>query len=346
MTHEKECWPGVFRLTAELAPGEVERWENCPVPQGLCRNAWYLEGGVLIDPWDDPEWGVELMQEELPGPVNTVILLSIPLATDVLAWLKTQNPDLNVLAYSASRPSFTFQTWSFEFFDDPQRPERGMVLEKASGVLFSGELFSSPGDTEGISSSSVLTPTEKDYFEHQALVWYASRGPFSSVAHVAERPDVKALAPRLGIGWEAGQDIQEWYEMFESWANRGPAAVTLWGSPAGGFAEPWFASLTAGLSSAGLDLQLMDKTDALETVVSAVLASRALIVVDQIQDEDNLRKACLRLGLKRLVFTLVPLGKDWAEWGDIIQGPPLADWISDPDQASEIGRQWGLRLQA
>ncbi len=352
MTSEKESWRGVFRLTAELAPGELERWDNCPVPQGVCRNAWYLEGGVLLDPWDDPEWGVELLQEELPGPVKMVIFLSNPRATNVLDWLKAQNPELNVVPYTSGRQPITWQNWSFEFFDDAQRPERGMVFEKASGVLFSGELFSSPGETEGIRNSSSLTPAEKDFFEHQALLWYASRGPFSSLGRVAEHLDVKALAPRLGLGWAVGQEIQDWYEEFASWANRGPEAVTLWGAPPAGFAEPWFAALTAGLSSTGLDLQLMDQTDPIETVAAAVLSSRALVVLEQQsgQEEnnpiDNLLAICRRLGLKRQVFTLVPLPADWAELGELLPGPSLTDWIADPQKATEAGRQWGLRLKA
>ncbi len=344
MTSENPCWPGIFRLTAELAAGELERWENCPVPQGVCRNAWYLEGGILIDPWDDPEWGVSVLEEENPGPVKVVLLLSNPQSQEVLTWLKSQNPDLLVVDYVSGRAPLSWGTWQFEFWDDPQRPGSGMVLEKTSGVLFSGEMFSCPGETEGLRDSVSLTPSEKDFFQQQALLWYASRGPFPLSKRVLALPELKAFAPRLGLAWGREQNISEWYEDFADWSLRGPSAVTLLGAPEAGLAEPWYSALTAGLSSAGLAVQLLDTAvDPLETVAAALLSSCAVVVI-ALDHEDELWRACQRLGLKRSIFTLVPLSEKWSQLGVVSRGPDLAEWLSESQKASETGRLWGLSL--
>jgi len=166
---------------------------------------------------------------------------------------------------------------SLKFLSTPflHWPETIMTYEESGKVLFSCDAFGGYGALRGTIFDDECT--EPDFYEKEALRYYAnivanySARVLDAIGKLAGLP-VEVIAPSHGLVWR--RDPQKIVDLYRRWAECAsgktePGVTLIYGSMYG-HTERMMNAVAAGISEAGVPLEVFDVT---RTHVSYILPS-------------------------------------------------------------------------
>jgi hypothetical protein len=368
-----EIWirPEIARLSVEFEG----MWGDLPIPNGLCRHAWFVAGtpGTLVDPLDgsDLDWEDQLEALDDAGlslaDVQRVVWLEPHPPRDLVerflaAGISCFAPQISATDQKSNLPPQALHRMApgeiltlgngrqLQVFD-LGRPEGSWgALEEASGVLFTGNLFSSFGVSDISYLERGLPTEEQEFFDEQARLWWAAFGPFESFMLDVALKACSAVAVRFGRVMNVGPErllrlIAQW----KSWAS-GAALKEVCVVGGNGLGDELFENFIEGVQAGGADVNLVDPVlDPVAVVVGAALRSRGWFFFEPVTTEQ-------RGGLERALERLSRLGVRGRVWGWNGDGAlsalsALGEKISAPtgllnvENAFDVGLLLGSKLK-
>ncbi|NNM66786.1 MAG: hypothetical protein HKM06_02110 [Spirochaetales bacterium] len=327
-----EIWirPEIARLSVEFEG----MWGDLPIPNGLCRHAWFVAGtpGTLIDPLtgSDLEWDDQLDALADAGlslaDVQRVVWLEPHPPLELVERFQTAGiscfaPQVAAGGQKTDLPQGTLHRMApgeilslgngrqLQVFDLGMPDGSWGALEEASGVFFTGNLFSSFGVSDISYLERGLPTEEQEFFDEQARLWWAAFGPFDGFMLDIALKACNAVAVRFGRVMNAGPErLTRLIAQWKSWAG-GTALKEVCVVGGNGLGDELFENFIEGVQAGGADVNLVDpELDPVPVVVAAALRSRGWFFFEPLTGEQ-------RMGLQRALDRLDRLGVRGRAWG-------------------------------
>lgn len=263
-----EMADGIFRLGVNIEPGNLFEgiWS---IPDGTSINSYIVKGDktAVLDLTQDQEDFIGSMTAQMDdlkvSPENIDYIIVNHMEPDHSGWLREfrkKNPSMEIFCTKKAvalvehfcgitdkvHPIENGETLDLgqgkvlQFFETPNIhwPETMMTYEQSEKILFACDAFGSYGKVEEAVFDDQLSDDEHDFFEKEALRYYANIvASFSAFVERGlkklEGLDIRMIAPSHGIIWRENPSvIVERYSRYASYL-KGPACpeiTVIWGS--------------------------------------------------------------------------------------------------------------------
>lgn len=288
--HATEITDGIYCLTANIGPDILFEgiW---PLPQGASMNSYVVKGKdvAIVDgvcEWDGAPESLYAQLEEIGVKVSDIRYVVVNhTEPDHTGWLKSfaalghdfeilispKGLDVAKAFYGLDVPYRVVKSGDsidlgngkqlvFEEIPNVHWPDTMVTFESSTGTLLCCDAFGAFGAIDGPVCDDQLEEAKLQFYEREALRYYANivarfASAVTQAINKVKKLDVRIVAPGHGPVWRRDpQRIIRLYEQFTSYA-KGPAkplVTVLWSSMYGNTAKV-MAPLLEGIAAGGVE---------------------------------------------------------------------------------------------